>query len=223
MINIVITPTSILTLLTTKPLPHFTTNTTHRRHPSPPKQYRAPVSHIASRIIIFLQMNTKSHTPFVALPPYKAGARVNYTCSWNSLKEVNCLIVSYALFPLLFPFHFPVDYCGDIINKNHLEEEEARKFFRQILGGLEYMHSHLIIHRDLKPENIVLDVHHNIKINGIPLLMARKKIYLLFFPFSFYFPFRFWIEQLYKPRVPPQDFLWEPCVRSTRDHTQEEL
>lgn len=56
-----------------------------------------------------------------------------------------------------------------IIKHGHLEEDEARKFFRQILGGLEYMHSHLVVHRDLKPENIVLDVHHNIKINDFGL------------------------------------------------------
>jgi serine/threonine protein kinase len=56
-----------------------------------------------------------------------------------------------------------------IIKKNHLPEEEARKYFRQILGGLEYMHAQLVVHRDLKPENIVLDVHHNIKINDFGL------------------------------------------------------
>jgi serine/threonine protein kinase len=78
----------------------------------------------------------------------------------------------------------------DIIKHNHLTEEQARGFFRQILGGLEYMHSHLIIHRDLKPENIVLDAHSNIKINGINYVINHPNIYgpnffILYLFFSF--------------------------------------
>ncbi len=76
------------------------------------------------------------------------------------------LIVSIQLFsPPFFSSSFLKH--EDIINQNHLKEEEARKFFRQVVSGLEYMHAHLVVHRDLKPENIVLDAHNNIKINGM--------------------------------------------------------
>ena len=45
-----------------------------------------------------------------------------------------------------------------------LPEVEARRFFQQIISGVEYCHNHNIVHRDLKPENLLLDEHNNIKI-----------------------------------------------------------
>lgn len=35
-------------------------------------------------------------------------------------------------------------------------EEEARKFMRQIVEGIMYLHSHGIVHRDLSLSNILL-------------------------------------------------------------------
>jgi serine/threonine-protein kinase HSL1 (negative regulator of Swe1 kinase) len=45
-----------------------------------------------------------------------------------------------------------------------LEEEEAMKYFRQILSAVGYCHSFKICHRDLKPENILLTKQGEIKI-----------------------------------------------------------
>lgn len=46
-----------------------------------------------------------------------------------------------------------------------MQEWQAQKYFKQLINGLEYMHSLGIAHRDLKPENILLDCHDNIKIS----------------------------------------------------------
>ena len=43
-----------------------------------------------------------------------------------------------------------------ILKKGHLEEDEGRKFFRQLVAGVSYIHSHNICHRDIKPENILI-------------------------------------------------------------------
>lgn len=45
-----------------------------------------------------------------------------------------------------------------------LTEAQARYFFRQLLGGLDFMHKQGIAHRDLKPENLMLDRDYNLKI-----------------------------------------------------------
>lgn len=51
-----------------------------------------------------------------------------------------------------------------IVEKGRLDEHEARLFFQQIVGGIEYCHRNMVVHRDLKPENLLLDDRHNVKI-----------------------------------------------------------
>ncbi|XAR50017.1 Non-specific serine/threonine protein kinase [Bertholletia excelsa] len=51
-----------------------------------------------------------------------------------------------------------------IVEKGRLQEDEARKFFQQIISGVEYCHRNMVVHRDLKPENLLLDSRSNVKI-----------------------------------------------------------
>lgn len=51
-----------------------------------------------------------------------------------------------------------------IVQKGRLSLEEAFRFFKQIILGVEYCHNLFICHRDLKPENLLLDKNKNIKI-----------------------------------------------------------
>ena len=65
------------------------------------------------------------------------------------------IVVEYAAKGELFNF---------LVEHKSLDEGMAMKFFRQIIYGLEYLHSLGICHRDLKLENILLDENLNIKI-----------------------------------------------------------
>eukprot|EP00249_Psilotum_nudum_P020467 c27717_g1_i3 orf=184-1776(-) len=51
-----------------------------------------------------------------------------------------------------------------IVEKGRLSEDEARRFFQQIISGVEYCHRNMVVHRDLKPENLLLDSKSNVKI-----------------------------------------------------------
>lgn len=51
-----------------------------------------------------------------------------------------------------------------IIQRDKMSEQEARRFFQQIISAVEYCHRHKIVHRDLKPENLLLDEELNVKI-----------------------------------------------------------
>lgn len=51
-----------------------------------------------------------------------------------------------------------------IVKHGKLQENEARKFFQQIISGVDYCHRHKVVHRDLKPENLLLDSRNNVRI-----------------------------------------------------------
>ena len=58
--------------------------------------------------------------------------------------------------------------CGQLLDivlkQSKLSEIEAAIFFKQILIGLDYIHSLNVCHRDLKPENILVDSSGRVKI-----------------------------------------------------------
>ncbi|CAO1621483.1 unnamed protein product [Parajaminaea phylloscopi] len=56
-----------------------------------------------------------------------------------------------------------------IVDRGKMPEEEARRFFQQIICAIEYCHRHKIVHRDLKPENLLLDDQNNVKIGDFGL------------------------------------------------------
>jgi carbon catabolite-derepressing protein kinase len=62
-----------------------------------------------------------------------------------------------------------LEYAGGelfdyIVSHGRMQENEARRFFQQMLCAVEYCHRHKIVHRDLKPENLLLDDNLNVKI-----------------------------------------------------------
>jgi len=61
-----------------------------------------------------------------------------------------------------------------IVHKLRLAESEARRFFQQILAGVEYCHQSMVTHRDLKPENLLLDANLHVKIADFGLSNEMK-------------------------------------------------
>lgn len=61
-----------------------------------------------------------------------------------------------------------------IVKNGRLNENEARKFFQQIISGVAYCHRHMIVHRDLKPENLLLDDNMNVKVADFGLSNMMK-------------------------------------------------
>ncbi|KAJ4746548.1 CBL-interacting protein kinase 9 [Rhynchospora pubera] len=56
-----------------------------------------------------------------------------------------------------------------IVKQRHLTEDEARKYFQQLIDAIDYCHSRGVYHRDLKPENLLLDSHGVLKVSDFGL------------------------------------------------------
>ncbi|CAJ1970545.1 unnamed protein product [Sphenostylis stenocarpa] len=68
---------------------------------------------------------------------------------------------------------YVVRLCGELFDKivshGRLSEAESRRYFQQLIDGVDYCHSKGVYHRDLKPENLLLDSQGNIKISDFGL------------------------------------------------------
>ncbi len=84
-------------------------------------------------------------------------------------RELSLTQSSYTVIKTSQEIIMVLEYAGGelfdyIVQHGKMDENEARRFFQQIICAVEYCHRHKIVHRDLKPENLLLDSDLNVKI-----------------------------------------------------------
>ncbi|KAK7311908.1 hypothetical protein RJT34_10375 [Clitoria ternatea] len=62
------------------------------------------------------------------------------------------------------------------VSKGKLREDQARKYFQQLISAVDYCHSRGVSHRDLKPENLLLDDNGNLKISDFGLSALPEQL-----------------------------------------------
>ncbi|GER41050.1 CBL-interacting protein kinase [Striga asiatica] len=62
------------------------------------------------------------------------------------------------------------------VNNGRMREDEARKYFQQLINAVDYCHSRGVFHRDLKPENLLLDAAGNLKISDFGLSALSQQV-----------------------------------------------
>ncbi|KAJ9691076.1 hypothetical protein PVL29_013311 [Vitis rotundifolia] len=63
-----------------------------------------------------------------------------------------------------------------IASKGRLKEDEARKYFQQLINAVDYCHSRCVFHRDLKPENLLLDANGVLKVSDFGLSALPQQV-----------------------------------------------
>ncbi|CAA0805901.1 CBL-interacting serine/threonine-protein kinase 3 [Striga hermonthica] len=63
-----------------------------------------------------------------------------------------------------------------IVNHGRMREDEARRYFQQLIDAVDYCHSRGVFHRDLKPENLLLDSAGNLKVSDFGLSALSQQV-----------------------------------------------
>lgn len=63
-----------------------------------------------------------------------------------------------------------------IVKNGRMGEDEARRYFHQLINAVDFCHSRGVYHRDLKPENLLLDTYGNLKISDFGLSALSRQV-----------------------------------------------
>ncbi|RYR17065.1 hypothetical protein Ahy_B03g061868 isoform B [Arachis hypogaea] len=63
-----------------------------------------------------------------------------------------------------------------IASQGRLKEDEARKYFQQLICAVDYCHSRGVCHRDLKPENLLLSADGALKVSDFGLSALPQQV-----------------------------------------------
>ncbi|XP_077238079.1 CBL-interacting serine/threonine-protein kinase 5-like [Tasmannia lanceolata] len=62
------------------------------------------------------------------------------------------------------------------VAKGKIKEDQARKYFQQLISAVDFCHSRGVSHRDLKPENLLLDENEDLKISDFGLSALPEQL-----------------------------------------------
>ncbi|KAF5947177.1 hypothetical protein HYC85_013134 [Camellia sinensis] len=84
-------------------------------------------------------------------------------------KMVDQVLASRTKIYIILEFITGGELFDKIVHHGRLSENESRRYFQQLIDGVDYCHSKGVYHRDLKPENLLLDSEGNLKISDFGL------------------------------------------------------
>ncbi|KAF8379798.1 hypothetical protein HHK36_029247 [Tetracentron sinense] len=91
-------------------------------------------------------------------------------------KMVEQVIASKTKIYIVLEFVDGGELFDKIVNHGRLQEDEARRYFQQLINAVDYCHSRGVYHRDLKPENLLLDSYGVLKISDFGLSAFSQQV-----------------------------------------------
>ncbi|OLY85713.1 Carbon catabolite-derepressing protein kinase [Smittium mucronatum] len=130
--------------------------------------------HVYSDMVVALKIISRSklsHSDMIG--------RVNREIKYLKMLRHPHIIKLYEVISNKVDIIMVMEYAGGelfnyLVEKGRMPENEAKRFFQQIISAVEFCHKKGIVHRDLKPENLLLDAFNNIKIADFGLSNVVK-------------------------------------------------
>ncbi|EPS68520.1 hypothetical protein M569_06245, partial [Genlisea aurea] len=90
--------------------------------------------------------------------------------------QIHEVIASRTKIFIVLEFVTGGELFDKIVNHGRMHEDEARKYFQQLINAVDYCHSRGVFHRDLKPENLLLDAAGNLKVSDFGLSAISQQV-----------------------------------------------
>jgi len=111
---------------------------------------------LAVRVINMRQLRLMVENPEEASRKIEGEVRILREVRHPRCVDLYDIFRTKSLLLLVMEYVRGGDLFDKILAKKHFNELEAKHVFRQIVEGLQFLHSKKIVHRDLKPENILI-------------------------------------------------------------------
>ncbi|EEF37948.1 CBL-interacting serine/threonine-protein kinase 24 [Ricinus communis] len=87
----------------------------------------------------------------------------------NNIVRLHEVLASRTKIYIILEFVTGGELFDKIVHQGRLSENEARRYFQQLIDAVAHCHSKGVYHRDLKPENLLLDSFGNLKVSDFGL------------------------------------------------------
>ncbi|OMO77941.1 hypothetical protein COLO4_24926 [Corchorus olitorius] len=100
----------------------------------------------------------------------------NEIATMKLIKHPNVVMGSKTKIFIVLEFVTGGELFDKIVNHGRMREDEARRYFQQLINAVDYCHSRGVYHRDLKPENLLLDAYGNLKVSDFGLSALSQQV-----------------------------------------------
>eukprot|EP01018_Ginkgo_biloba_P030748 Gb_31411 [translate_table: standard] len=129
-----------------------------------------------NRVPNCIGIERKNNADMGTLTPIKREISTMKLIKHPNVVQMHEVVASKTKIYIVLDFVTGGELFDKIVNHGRLKEDEARRYFQQLINAVDYCHSRGVYHRDLKPENLLLDAYGNLKVSDFGLSALPQQV-----------------------------------------------